>query len=43
MWSIPEMEKMSVQDRLAYEEELLKIMHVKFEQNSEENEQQYFL
>ena len=34
---------MSTQDRLAYEEELLNIMHVAFEQNSEEKEQKYFL
>ena len=43
MWSIEEREKLSLQDRLVYEEELLKIMHITFEQNSEEKEQKYFL
>lgn len=31
MWSLEERDKLSAQDRIAYEEELLKIMHITFE------------
>lgn len=43
MWSLEERDKLSAQDRLVYEEELLKIMHITFEQNSEEEPQRYFV
>ena len=36
MWSLEEREKMNYQDRLEFEKALLDIMHVKFEQNSDE-------
>ena len=36
IWSLEERQKMSFQDRLEFEEALLDIMHVRFEQNSDE-------
>ena len=42
IWSLEEREKMTYQDRLQFENALLDIMHVKFEQNSDELPQRYF-
>ena len=36
LWDIAEREKLSLKDRENFEKELIKIMHVQFEQNSEE-------
>ena len=36
MWSLAEREKMTIEERLEYEEGLLDIMHVTFELNSDE-------
>ena len=43
MWDLAEREKLSLKDREAYEKELTKIMHVTFEQNSDELPQRYIL
>lgn len=42
LWSRQEREKMTVEDREAFEEELLQIMHIQFIKNSEEVGQRYF-
>ena len=42
IWSLEEREKMAYQDRIQFENALLDIMHVKFEQNSDELPQRYF-
>ena len=42
LWSQEEKDKLSLQDREIYEEELQKIMHVQFLKNSDERTQKYF-
>lgn len=43
LWSLEEREKLSLRDRETFEEELLKIMHVQFIHNSDEEPQRYLM
>lgn len=42
LWDLREREKMAPKDLVEFEKELIKIMHVQFEKNSEELPQKYF-
>lgn len=43
LWNLEEREKMSIEDQASFDKELLKIMHVQFEKNSDELEQKFFI